>query len=234
MATMPWPQCLVILEDHVMVLRSGSQFWMGSPTSIFIHSAIWAGPACHGAGNLLCLVLNGSVDLGQMAIQIDMGCRFLPWAATEGTMCCGTRSTRSKWWPQFVNWATRSRPQNFEVLLHQFSHLTTQNGLHGSFETINQFRSKSNISSFFADWCSFHIIVIDGFQFCFLLQLLLWSRWNQQSQVVRAQKDQQKRGRWKRPHIVNVVGRWAQPYPYVTTISIAFIRKMQTEEYSSC
>ena len=53
---------MVILEDHVMVLHSGSQFWMGSPTSIFIHSAIWAGPACHGAGNLLCLVLNGSVD----------------------------------------------------------------------------------------------------------------------------------------------------------------------------
>jgi hypothetical protein len=70
---------MVILEDHVMVLHSGSQFWMGSPTSIFIHSAIWAGPACHGAGNLLCLVLNGSVDLGQMAIQIQGWVRFDHW-----------------------------------------------------------------------------------------------------------------------------------------------------------
>ena len=40
----------------------------------------------------------------------------------------------------------------------------------------------------------------DGFQFFFLLQLLLWSRWNHQSQVVRAQKDQQKRSAEKTAH----------------------------------
>ena len=39
-----------------------------------------------------------------------------------------------------------------------------------------------------------------------------------------------RKGALKRPHIVNVVGRWAQPYPYVTTISIVFIRKMQTKD----
>ena len=173
---------------------------MGNPTSIFIHSAIWAGPdlsrtwlswcgkpSLLGAqwicgsrsnghsdgldmtiggesyyswmGNILVGFGSGS-DLSFWIITtlnilnpcfecpcwslkimsessfkqgfeektiIARGCfpvspRHPSWAATEGTMCCGTRSTRSKWWPQFVNWATSSRPQNFEVLLQQFSH----------------------------------------------------------------------------------------------------------------
>ena len=82
--------------------------------------------------------------------------------------------------------------------------------------------SQTSVVFLLIDWCSFHDTVIDGFQFCFLLQLLLWSRWNHQSQVVRAQKDQQKRSA-ERTHIVNVAGRWAQPYPYATTISIVFV-----------
>jgi hypothetical protein len=32
-----------------------------------------------------------------------------------------------------------------------------------------------------------------------------------------------RKGALKRPHIVNVAGRWAQPYPYATTISIVFV-----------
>ena len=167
---------------------------MGNPTSIFIHSAIWAGPdlsrtwlswcgkpSLLGAqwicgsrsnghsdgldmtiggesyyswmGNILVgfgsgsdlsfwiilllwtfwtLALNVLVDLWRscrkavsnrglrrkqsLHVAASPSAPVTPHGLPPKAQC----AVGKDWWPRFVNWATRSRPQNFEVLLHQF------------------------------------------------------------------------------------------------------------------
>ena len=72
--------------------------------------------------------------------------------------------------------------------------------------------------------------VIEGFQSCFLLLLLLWSRWNHQSQVVRAQKDQQKRSAEKNAHR-KCCGEVGPTLPLCNYYFNCFYQKMQTKEY---